>query len=187
MSGDALPASGPDELRERSERLADLFQRHADFVWRVLRRLGLSPADAEDTLQEVFLVVNHRLADYEDRGTTRAWLFAICRQLARAHHRQSSRTRPVADLGESLFSTDDPAHTVEKREAAKAIHEFLGTLSEPQALAFFLVEIEDMTAPEAAVALGVGVNTLYGRLRLAHRRFEAFLARRAAQQERSWR
>jgi RNA polymerase sigma-70 factor (ECF subfamily) len=183
----APPASGPETRSERSERLAELFQEHADFVWRILRRLGLSPADAEDATQEVFLVVNHRLDDYEDRGATRAWLFAIGHQVARAHQRRASRTSPVEDLGDSLASNDDPSRTAEQNEAAAAINQFLATLSEPQAMVFYLLEIEAMTAPEAAVALGVGVNTVYGRLRLAHRRFEAFLARRAVREERTWR
>ena len=159
-------------------------------MWRVLRRFGLSVADAEDGTQEVFLVVNHRLADYEERGAARAWLFAICRQVARVHLRRAGRTRPVEDLGEELVSRDDPAAAMERAEAVAEVNEFLATLSEDQSMVFYLLEVEDMTAPEVAAALAVSVNTVYGRLRLAHERFDAFLARRAARaarEVRAWR
>ena len=38
------------------------FRAHAPYVWRLLRRLGVPEADAEDACQEVFLVVHKKLA-----------------------------------------------------------------------------------------------------------------------------
>jgi len=70
--------------------IAQVFAAHADFVWRSLRRLGVPAADADDALQEVFLVVHRRLADYEDRGFMRAWLFSISRQVS-SHYRRSTK------------------------------------------------------------------------------------------------
>ena len=43
-----------------------------------------------------------------------------------------------------------------------------------------LTELEQLTAPEVAEPLGVPLNTIYSRLRLARVRFEQGLARRAA-------
>jgi RNA polymerase sigma-70 factor (ECF subfamily) len=40
---------------------------------------------------------------------------------------------------------------------------------------FSLTELEDMTAPEIASALGVNVNTVYSRLRIARRALAARL------------
>ncbi|HKQ71472.1 MAG TPA: sigma factor, partial [Polyangiaceae bacterium] len=50
------------ELTPLAEQLAGLFAEHADFVWRSLRRLGVPHADADDAVQEVFLVVHRRLS-----------------------------------------------------------------------------------------------------------------------------
>ena len=44
-----------------SERLTALFEQHASFVARVLRRLGLRDGDVDDGLQEVFLVAQSKL------------------------------------------------------------------------------------------------------------------------------
>jgi RNA polymerase sigma-70 factor (ECF subfamily) len=177
VSGDEPALSGPAEVRADGSRLlADLFHQHAAFVWRVLRRLGLSAADAEDGTQEVFLVVKARLRDYQERGTARAWLFAICQNVARAHRNKNKRTQPTADV-EARDDARDPERALQQAQAAALIDQFLSSLSEPQATVFHLSEIEGVSAPELAAALGVGVNTVYARLRLARKRFEAFVVR----------
>src|SRR5690606_18000792 len=51
------------------------------------------------------------------------------------------------------------------------LREFLLGLEEPRRAVFVLTEIEGMTAPEIAEALGCNVNTVYSRLRTARRRF----------------
>jgi RNA polymerase sigma-70 factor (ECF subfamily) len=44
-------------------------------------------------------------------------------------------------------------------------------------MVFVLADVEGMTGPEIADALGIAVNTVYSRLRLARRDFERALAR----------
>jgi RNA polymerase sigma-70 factor (ECF subfamily) len=58
----------------------------------------------------------------------------------------------------------------------------LADLGEEQSEVFYLVEVEGLTAPEVASSLGVNLNTVYGRLRLARQRFEQMLAERAKQE-----
>jgi RNA polymerase sigma-70 factor (ECF subfamily) len=164
---------------DRGALFAGLFDAHASFVWRVLRRMGIPAADADDAVQDVFLVVHRRLAEYEDRGSPRAWLFAISRQVASHRRRTRSRSeRTRAELPMPDASPDDPYETAMRNEAVSIVHDFLAKLSEPQAMVFYLAEVEDMTAPEIATSLEVNVNTVYGRLRLARQQFEAFLVRR---------
>jgi RNA polymerase sigma-70 factor (ECF subfamily) len=182
VSGDEPALSGPAGARSEGSRLlAELFHQHAAFVWRVLRRLGLSAADAEDGTQEVFLVVKARLQDYEERGTARAWLFAICQNVARAHRNRNKRTRPTAEV-EARDETRNPEQALQQAQAAALIDEFLSSLSEPQATVFYLAEVEGVSGPELAAALGASVNTVYARLRLARKRFEAFVERQTRKQ-----
>jgi RNA polymerase sigma-70 factor (ECF subfamily) len=75
-------------------------------------------------------------------------------------------------------SPDDPYETAMRNEAVSIVHEFLSRLDEPQAMVFYLADVEGMTAPEIAASLDANVNTVYGRLRLARLEFEAFLGRR---------
>jgi RNA polymerase sigma-70 factor, ECF subfamily len=167
----ACAPAPPPELRE-------LFDLHADFVYRVLLRLGVPRTDAEDCVQDVFLVVAHRLTDYVERGAIRAWLFVIARQVAM--HAQRSHRRRVRHQLEIVpaLGADDPHRQLERKRAIDLVHEFLGELDEPQAQAFYLAEVEQLTVPEVAAALDVKLNTVYSRLRLARRRLALWLAAR---------
>jgi RNA polymerase sigma-70 factor (ECF subfamily) len=159
--------------------IAEVFNLHGEFVWRSLRRLGVAEADADDALQEVFLVVHRRLSDYQDRGLMRAWLFSISRQIAGHYHRGLRRSE-ARHRGLVLSTTaPDADEIVARREAEKLVGAFLDELDEPQRMVFYLSDIEGLTAPEIASALETNLNTVYGRLRAARKRFEALIAERA--------
>lgn len=160
--------------------LSRLFDEHAAFVWRVLERLGTPPAELDDALQEVFLVVARKLPSYEERGGIKAWLFTIARQVA-AHSRRATLRRAQRErTHEALPSSDeDPHAALERSQALRFVQTFLSSLDTRQATVFYLAEIEGMTAPEIAGCLSVGVNTVYGRLRLAREQFERALRRRS--------
>ena len=157
----------------RDMRLAELFRREAEFVWRVVRRLGVPDAEAEDAVQEVFLAVAKQLDAYEERGALRAWLVAIARQVA--YHAQRTRFRHErkrrAPLPQRSEVSDDPQRRLECQEAVAFIHEFLAEIEPDQALVFYLAEVEGMPVVEIAASLNANLNTIYGRLRLARKRF----------------
>jgi RNA polymerase sigma-70 factor (ECF subfamily) len=162
-----------DDMADPAPAIDDIFQEHADFVWRALRRAGLSASDAEDALQDVFLVVHRRLTEYEERGLMRAWLLSISRQVAGHHRRSANRhLRKAAALAETHPASDSLGDGSERLEAVAFVRAFLAQLDPGQADVFSLVELEEMTAPEVAAVLGVKLNTVYSRLRLARKRFE---------------
>ena len=174
-SESALPAQGdPAQLRE----LSRLFDVHADYVFRVLLRLGVPRADAEDCVQDVFLVVAHRLSDYVEKGSMRAWLFVIARQVA-MHAQRSNRRRAHYQLAiVAPVATEDPHRELVRKQAIELVHEFLAELDEAQGQTFYLAEIEQLCVPEIAAALSVNVNTVYSRLRLARQRLASWRAAR---------
>src|SRR5262245_53861089 len=45
--------------------VAGVYAAHCDFVWRSLQHLGVRGADLEDLMQEVFVVVHRKLADFD--------------------------------------------------------------------------------------------------------------------------
>jgi len=176
VADESLRRVMPDMPESHAE-VAALFQHHGDFVFRVLRRLGTPAPDVEDALQEVFLVVAHKLPEYEERGGMRAWLFTIARQVAlharRADERRERRQRGLLSFRES----DDPHAALERNQAAELVNRFLAELDPKQAEVFYLAEVEGLTAPEIAAALGIKLNTVYARLRLSRERFERVLRR----------
>lgn len=174
----AQPTPEQDALAALDRQLAVVFDQHAPFVWRVLQRLGVASAELDDALQEVFMVVARKLPEYEERGEMRAWLFTIGRQVA-SHARRASHRRARIETSDDVPSPalQDPHEAVERREAARFVQAFLDKLDERQATVFYLAEVEGLSAPEIAACLSIGVNTVYGRLRLAREQFERALRR----------
>ena len=60
-------------------------------MFRVLRRLGVTEASAEDALQDVFFVAWRRRSDFEGRAALRTWLYGIALRVARDYRRQRDR------------------------------------------------------------------------------------------------
>lgn len=164
-----------------------IYDAHFDFVWRSVRRLGVPEHAQDDVVQDVFIVVHRRLSTFEGRSSLKTWLFGIVAHVVRSHKR--SRGLPQAvdsdpdDLADS--GVGNPLRAAEAAEAARVLHEILDTLSEERREVFVLMELEEMSAPEAAEALSVKLNTVYSRLRAARQDFEAEVSRRAARDE--WR
>jgi RNA polymerase sigma-70 factor (ECF subfamily) len=146
-----------------------LYREHFAFVWRILRRLGVPPAQLEDAAQEVFLVV-HRHMDRWDPDMPRSWLFGIARRVAsdtrRGRDRADRKLRALALVGDR--SSADPSGRV---DAADFVARVLAQMDEEKRMAFVLIDIEGMSAVEAADALGANVNTIYSRLRAARMQF----------------
>jgi RNA polymerase sigma-70 factor (ECF subfamily) len=59
----------------------DLFRAHRASVSRVVQRLGVSAAEADEVSQEAFLVAFQKLDGYQERGAGRAWLARIATNL----------------------------------------------------------------------------------------------------------
>lgn len=175
-SAHARPARAPGAA---ASSLEAVYRVHADFVWRSALRFGVPSSAAEDVVHEVFLVVGRRLPEFVAGSSMRAWLYGItrgvCANRRRSHDR---RERRHAEL--QLVEPDRPATPEElarRSQAVSLVQAFLETLDDRQRQVFALADLEGLTGPEMAEALGEPLNTIYSRLRLARRKFKAYVAR----------
>jgi RNA polymerase sigma-70 factor (ECF subfamily) len=161
--------------------LEEVFRAHHAFVFRCVRRLGLSAGAAEDVTQDVFLVVRRRLPAYEERGSIRSWLYRIAQRVVSTHKRGESRSQRRLAQVEHAADESTVEDELARRQAAEAVGAFLDRLDENQRMVFVLADIEGMKAADIAEAVGVGVNTVYSRLRLARQKFNRFAAERGTE------
>lgn len=148
-----------------------IFRAHNAFVWRVLRHLGIAPADAEDALQEVFVVVHRRLAEYREEDKVRAWLYAIATRVAKDYRRRVGRRREqLTDIPLDVSQGPTQANDVENQQALQLVERMIAALPEKQRAVFVLYEIEQMSMTEIALAIGCPVQTAYARLHKARER-----------------
>jgi len=165
--------------------LEQIYERHADFVWRTLRRLGVAETEARDAAHEVFLIVHAKLASFEGRSSLSTWLFAICRGVAR-DFRIRARRGAVLEQGDELDDEIDLRADVSRRfehnERLAELERIMSTLPSEQRNVFILFEIESLTGAEIAEALQVPLGTVYSRLQLARKGFREELERSRARE-----
>ena len=154
-----------------------IYAQQGRFVWRVLRGMGVPPSRLEDTVQDVFVVVQRRLPEFDGRSTIRTWLFAIAYRVACDQRRKLRRAlahEPISD--DFSDRAPSPESDAERAQAARLLSALLDRLPDDKRLLLVLSEIEGMTVPEIAALTGTGVNTVYTRLRRAREQFDRALS-----------
>jgi RNA polymerase sigma-70 factor (ECF subfamily) len=161
-----------------------IYRQHFDFVWSMARRLGVEPDAMDDLVQEVFIVIHAKLHTLERPEALRSWIYGIVRRTV-STHRRSRRTHaayssPTTAAADVASREPTPFEQTEQHAALELLTRLLGELDEPKRELFALVELEELSVPEAADALEIPLNTAYSRLRAARQAFEAALARHEA-------
>jgi RNA polymerase sigma-70 factor (ECF subfamily) len=164
-------------------RVRALVDEHFRFVWRLLRRLGLAEADADDVAQQVFVVASNKL-DVMVSGSERGFLYRTAVHLASRFRRSRGRRRedPSEALERVSSAEPDLDELVDRRRARELLDSVLEHLPEDQRTVFVLFEIEQLTSVEIASVLDLPIGTVASRLRRAREQFQAELARRTARE-----
>lgn len=147
------------------------------FVWRVLRGFGLSPADAEDATQQVFMIAARKL-DNIDPSRARSFVYGAALRVANNARRGLRRRREVPDDEASNRVEPEnrgPEALTELGQARTLLADILDQLSEQHRRVLVLAEIEQLEVPEIAMLEGVPVGTAASRLRVARERFRVLL------------
>lgn len=164
-SGDADGA--PDRRLQREVR--DNFE----FVWRLLRRLGLSPSDADDATQQVFIVLSRKINQLSP-GKERAFLYGTAVRIAWRARRTLERRReeltPV--IAEEAGSCPAPDQLLLHRQARVVLDEVLGAMPLAVRTVFVLFELEGMNLTEIAETLRLPRGTVASRLRRGREDFQ---------------
>lgn len=168
-------------------RVDQVYEAHVDFVWRSARSLGVREMNIDDVVQEVFVVVQRRLAEFEGRSDIKTWLFGITRRVVRAHVRQLIRSRSQTETSAEL--ADPNAACAESQlstlEGARLLYTLLDELEPDLREVFVLSELEEMSGPSIAEALDLELSNVYARVRRARMAFDAALRRYRAKQART--
>jgi RNA polymerase sigma-70 factor (ECF subfamily) len=178
-----LVASNPAERvgAETSQaRLERMFNEHHDFIWRLLRRLGLSQGAADDAAQHVFLVAAERLTDIK-LGSERSFLFGTALRVARSHGRTDRRWVLEEDMDFRGSDAGRGEELLDQRRAIDLMAHILEGMTLDLRTVFVLSEVEGMTMPEVAALVDIPVGTATSRLRRAREAFRAAAANLEAQ------
>ena len=162
--------------------VTQVHERHGDYVWRTLHRMGVRPPHVEDVYQEVFLVVHRRLRTFTGQSAITTWLYEICFRVAAGYRRKAHfrREELVPDWSalESLSSqAPSPERQLATSRQAKQLERILDTMPLEYRVVFVMFEIEGMSSEQIAETVGAPLGTVYSRLYRARKRFARALSR----------
>jgi RNA polymerase sigma-70 factor (ECF subfamily) len=148
------------------------FDQHKDAVYRFAWRMAGSPAAAEDITQEVFVGFLRYPNRFDPaRGTLRAFLLGIARNLALKHWRAEHRFEPLD--GEAVIA--EPID-VDRGEVGDMVGRAVRALRPLQREVVILAEYEGLTLAEIARAVDADVGTIKSRLHRARENLRRMLA-----------
>lgn len=152
----------------------DAYRTQATYVAHVLGRLAVPAEAVGDAVQDVFVAAYRRWPDFDRGRPVRPWLTGFARRIAFRYRRADARRRRkrAAWLHVVRDRQRPASHELEARDF---LQRFLAQIDAGHRRAFLLMELEGLSAPEAATALGISAEAVYGRVRSTRRRLKQAL------------
>lgn len=154
-----------DRLRAgETDRLGDLYDRHAADVLRHCRRMVGDVEAARDLTQEVFLRVLRYRSTWEGRSRFSTWLYRITRNVCLDHLKSEKRRVGTFDDGDRTGSqarvatASDTWRMIERRESTYRLGAALDRLSPTHREIILLIRYQDMSYEEVSRVLECSVN-----------------------------
>jgi RNA polymerase sigma-70 factor, ECF subfamily len=149
-----------------SLKVNDLVNQNIDFVWRMLRRLGVPPDEVDDATQQVFLIANDKMRSIR-MGSERAFLIAVATRVAsharRAYQRREAAKQRWSEHPRAVVS--DLEHVVQRLEARDLLDRVLDSMPLEVRTVFVMFEMEDLSVDDVARLLELPRGTVASRLR----------------------
>jgi RNA polymerase sigma factor (sigma-70 family) len=145
---------------------AELVRRHRQLVFRVCRRITGSDADAEDALQQVFVILAEKAQPLAFRESVAGWLYRTAWQLSCRHLRATTIRRRYEDsVGEDIEALAViAAPEAGDEEQSLELHRAIGRLPDAYREAMVLHHLEGYSVAEAASRMRIPVGTVAARL-----------------------
>jgi RNA polymerase sigma-70 factor (ECF subfamily) len=158
----------------------DLYQQHARRLYNLARRMSGSTEDAEDLLQEIFLLAFRKLDSFKGDSALGTWLYRLAMNLC------LDRLRSKAARYEQATTALEDYHT---QEASRASHRELAVsrldleaalahLPEGCKAVFLLHDVEGFEHREIGEILGIAEGTSKSQVHKARMKIREFLTAR---------
>ena len=148
--------------------LAQLYDRYRVILFGLLMRILNNREEAEDVLQEVFLQVWRRAADFDEtRGRPFTWLVTLARSRGIDRLRALAARERVAIAGtrDETEVVSDAATDAFRSEQRDVVNNALAQLPDEQKQLLLLAYFDGLSQSEIAARLGAPLGTVKTRMR----------------------
>lgn len=169
--------------RQDETALAELYDLYRGILFGLLVRILSSREEAEDVLQEVFLQVWRRAADFdENRGRPFTWLVTLARSRGIDRLRSLAARERVAIAGarEPAEEVSDAVADAFRSEQKGLVNAALAQLPDEQQQPLMLAYFDGLTQSEIAARLGAPLGTVKTRMRSGLIKLRELLGKQSA-------
>lgn len=138
-----------------------LYQRYAPAIYRRIRRF-YDGQEAEEVLQEIFLVVLERIGQFRGEASPSTWLYRVATHHCLNRLRNSARRRAL--LAESYEELWCEGATSGAQEATAGLRELWRELPEELVMIGVYYHLDGLSHDEIAALVGVSRRTVGNRL-----------------------
>ena len=139
----------------------ELMRRHNRLLYRTARAILKDDAEAEDAMQEAYLLAFRAIANFRGEAKLSTWLVRIVANEALGRLRRRARVAPVAILDAS--APNEPERAAVRAEALRLLESKVDCLPEAFRTVFVLRGLEELSVEETATALGIPEATVRSR------------------------
>jgi RNA polymerase sigma-70 factor (ECF subfamily) len=183
MTGDARTADAQLVERLRGGDLSafeEIYRQHATRLYNVAWRMLGDAADAEDAVQEVFLLAFRKLGGFKGESALGTWLYRLamnhCVDRLRSRANRNDRQTGPLDAAQvaALVSAGGTELTVGRLDLERAIAQ----LPDGCRAAFLLHDVEGFEHHEVGTILGISEGTSKSQVHKARLRIREYLVKR---------
>lgn len=162
---------------DHNEALRLVVDKYGAKLYRHIRRLVITHADADDVLQNTFINAWRNLSRFRSESSLYTWLYTIATNEALLHIKKRERHSglPLDDL-ENFFATSPEGDTwFDGSEAERKLQNAILKLPEKQRIVFNMKYFDDMTYEDISKTLGTTTGALKASYHHAVKKLEIFL------------
>ncbi len=153
----------------KTEAFGVLVRRYQDRLYPTILRLTGCAEDAQDVLQEAFLLAYQKLDRFQGESSFYTWIYRIAINLALSGRRRRKAFRLGEDRQEGLVDPrqDDPAAPIERAERDRIVQEALNALAPDHRAVVIMKEFDGLRYEEIGAILRIPIGTVRSRLHRA--------------------
>ncbi len=164
---------------QNEEAFTELVNRYSEKVYRLAYRITGNPDDAEEVLQEVFIILVEKLGTFRKESRFSTWLYRVAANASYMFLRGGKKDKqsqvsiddykPYNDHGvlegvQEKDWTEIPEYKLLNQEGTQLIDKAINELPEDYKIVFHMKDIEGMTSKEIAKILGLTLPAVKSRV-----------------------
>jgi RNA polymerase sigma factor (sigma-70 family) len=141
-----------------------VYEKHKSMVYNLCLNYLQNTEDAEETTQDVFLIIHTKYSDFKEEAALSTWIYRItinkCLDLIRSRNRKkrfafisSLFNAESGELQHDKPHFDHPGVALEQKEALEKIFSCINELPENQKTALILSKLENKSQQEIALIM----------------------------------